>query len=379
MSNRRIGLNAHLASAKPGYRRAGVSGYIANIIERLPAAAPDLQLVAFAGRETPLPQGLTVRRTRLPTHRPLWRIFWEQALAPWAARAAGLSLFHAMAFVAPALTPCPFVVTVYDLSFLREPERLSRARRFYLSRFTRPSCRRAAHVIAISASAKSETQALLNVPGERISVIYPGVDPGLGPVEPAQVEAFRRRRGLPDRFILALGTLEPRKNLVTLIRAYAALPAELRARVGLALVGGNGWLYKDIIAAIEELGLAGQVMTPGYAPQDELALWYSAATVLAYPSLYEGFGIPIVEAMRCGAPVIASDSSSLPEAVGAAGLLLPPRDEAAWTETLVRVLGDAALREELRARGLAHSRQFTWERAAQQTAEVYRRVLGLAA
>jgi glycosyltransferase involved in cell wall biosynthesis len=280
-----------------------------------------------------------------------------------------------MAFALPLRWRGPSVVTIYDLSFIRHPERLSAARRLYLRTFTRASARRARRVIAISRSGRDEIHELLGVPLEQIDVAYPGVDESFAPLPPAEVEAFRREKGLPERYILYLGTLEPRKNLDTLIRAYARLPQ--RRDVKLVLAGGRGWGTDAIFALIEKLGLEGDIIRPGYIAGNELPMWYNAAEIFAYPSVYEGFGMPLVEAMACGVPVITSNTSSLPEAAGPAGVLLPPTDVEAWVGELARLLDDEAVRQNLARRGQQHARKFRWTATARQTADAYHRALSV--
>ncbi|MCZ7543730.1 MAG: glycosyltransferase family 4 protein [Anaerolineae bacterium] len=286
---------------------------------------------------------------------------------------ARVDLHHGMAFVTPLLSPCPSVVTVYDLSFMHYPEYFRPLNRLYLRLMTPLSCRRARRVIAISESTARDVAGALGVPASRIDVAVPGVDARFfEPIPDARMAAFRAARGLPPRFLLFLGTLEPRKNLLTLLRAYAALPDRA---VKLVLAGGRGWLYGEIFDAIASLGLDGDVLTPGYVPDDELPLWYRAAEAFVYPSIYEGFGLPLLEAMASGAPVVAADTSSLPEAVGDAGLLVPPTDVEAWAGALAQAIDAPAWRAEAGAWGRARARQFSWARTAAQTAKTYRRAL----
>jgi glycosyltransferase involved in cell wall biosynthesis len=190
-----------------------------------------------------------------------------------------------------------------------------------------------------------------------------------------QVEQFRQEKQLPFQFFFFLGTLEPRKNLVTLIHAYAALPANIRQEVHLVLGGGKGWQYDDIFEAIATHRLENEVHTVGYIPTEEVVLWYNAAIALVYPPIFEGFGIPIIEAMACGKPVLASNTSSLPEAAGEVGLLLPPDDVQAWTQALLRAIEDQPWRNEASIQGQAWAKQFTWQRTAQQTLASYECVL----
>ncbi len=369
-----VGLNAHLLSGQAGYRRAGIHGYIANTLRHLPDADPGLRYTVFTGEGNPPDHPrLAVRRSRLPASRPVTRILWEQAAQPW--QTGGLDLLHGMAFVSPALSRCPTVVTIYDLSFLYYPDRLPALRRLYLRLLTGLSARRARRVIAISQSTARDIQAALGVPGERIDVAVPGVGEHFSPPSPEAVAAFRAGRGLPERFILHLGTLEPRKNLPVLLEACARLPRRLREEASLILVGGAGWGVERLRETIARLGLEGYVRLEGYAPDDELPLWYGAASTFVYPSVYEGWGMPIVEAMACGTPVLAANASSLPEAAGDAGLLLPPDQIDAWAEGLRRALEDPAWREEARRRGLEHAARFSWAQTALQHTRCYRQAL----
>ncbi len=369
-----IALNAHLLSGEASYRSAGIHGYLYNTLAHLPEAAPEFDYILFVGAGHP-PQcdKWRVQRAALPTQNPAIRIVWEQALQPFALAQARPDLLHGMAFSLPVLWGGPSVVTIFDLSFLRYPERLSASRRLYLRVVTRTSAQRARRVIAISESGRQEIHALLGVPLDKIDVALPGVDPRFAPLPGDEVERFRQQAGLPERFILFVGTLEPRKNLNTLLRAYTRLPQ--RDKVKLVLAGAKGWQTGPLFALIEELNLLRDIQLPGYISSEDLPMWYNAAQVFVYPSVYEGFGLPLVEAMACGTPVIASDTTSLPEAVGADGILVPPMKVDAWTEALGHLLDDADARTDLARRGPLHAQQFTWMETARQTAASYRRAL----
>jgi glycosyltransferase involved in cell wall biosynthesis len=365
-----VGLNGHLLSGAASYRSAGVHQYILHLLRHLPEAG--CRVTAFLGPSSPVEAGWEVRRSRLPTHRPLARILWEQAFQPAALRQTGVDLAHGPAFVAPLAAPCPTVVTVHDLSFLRFPHLFRPANRLYLRLFTRASVRRARQVIAVSAHAADETVRLLGADPHKVHVVYHGVDPLFRPLPPDEVAAWREARGLPERLMLAVGTLEPRKNLPRLIEAFANLR---RPDLTLALVGGRGWYEQEIFTCVERLGVKGQVIFPGYVANEELLWWYNAATVFAYPSLYEGFGLPVLEAQACGTPVLTADSSALPEAAGDGALLVDPYRVEAIAEGLRRLLDDEGLREQMRQRGLAHAARFNWQHAAAETVAVYHQAL----
>jgi glycosyltransferase involved in cell wall biosynthesis len=212
----------------------------------------------------------------------------------------------------------------------------------------------------------------LGLPAEKVTVAYPGISAAFRPLPQAEVEAFRARRGLPERFILYLGTLEPRKNLSTLIRAFGQV-SRGQHDLALVLAGAKGWLYADLFKLTQDLGLADRVMFPGFVPAEELPLWYNSATVFAYPSSYEGFGLPVIEALACGRPVVTSDVSSLPEAGGSAAILVSPESPEALAGALERALGWGPAE---RAQGPAQAASFTWAATAAQTVRAYRRALG---
>jgi glycosyltransferase involved in cell wall biosynthesis len=370
-----IGLNAHLLSLTETYRGAGINCYIRNLLTYLPRVDRDNRYTAFLGDGRFTSAGLALKLSRLPTSRPVIRILWEQAVQPFALKKERVDLLHALAFVVPLLSPCPSVVTIYDLGFLLYPEGFKRAKRFYLSLFTRLSARRARRIIAISESTKRDVVRLLGVSPDKVDVVYCGVDEAFRPLAEDQVAGFRAKRGLPERFILFVGTIEPRKNITMLIEAFANLPTCQLANLKLVIGGAKGWFYQDVFARVEELGLEEEVIFPGYIPVSELPLWYNAAELFVYPSLYEGFGLPPLEAMACGTPVIVANTSSLPEVVGEAGLTVNPLDVEGLTGAMRQALDDEDLRRGMRERGLLRARGFSWAKTARETVEVYRRAM----
>jgi glycosyltransferase involved in cell wall biosynthesis len=370
-----VGINAHLLAGKAGYRQAGIHQYIAQVLRTLPKEEGQLRYTIFTQQGDYLARpDLMMVPSRWPTERPLARIAWEQLIWPWLARRHRLNLLHSMAFVTPLVAPCPTVVTIYDLSFRHYPESFPRGQRWYLQSQTARSVRQAWRVITISESGRQDVHRFFGAPLKQIDVVYPGVGNEYRPFPAAAVRQFRQQKGLPERFVLHVGTLQPRKNIPVLLEALAQLK---EPDVYLVLVGGKGWLFEEIFARVEALGLQKQVIFTGYVAAEELPLWYNAASLLAFPSLYEGFGMPIIEAMACGTPVIAADNSSIPEAVGEAGLLFAPQVVESLLEKLTAVLHSPELADTLRERGLRQAQNFSWECAGRQTAETYRRALGL--
>jgi glycosyltransferase involved in cell wall biosynthesis len=375
-----VALNAHLLSRAAGYRTAGIHSYIDGLLRALPAALPaNWQLTAFVGGLNPAHYDeIAMRRAALfgrpfDTEPPLRRIIWEQALQPW--QLGGFDLHHALAFAAPLWLRQPCAVTVYDLSFIHHPGRLPAARRLYLRLLTAITCQRAKAVFAISESTARDVVTTLRIAPEKVHVIAPGTDRRVyRPLPPDAVRAFRAAQGLPERFWLFIGTLEPRKNLPTLLEAYAALPDS--QRLPLILGGGRGWDCEPIFDAVARYNLGAWVRFPGFIPPADLPFWYNGAEAFIYPSVFEGFGLPVLEAMACGTPVIVSDASSLPEVAGDAGMRVKPDDVGAWTAALARAADDADWRQAARERGIERAARFTWSEAARRTAAVYRSIVG---
>ncbi|MEA3344762.1 MAG: glycosyltransferase family 1 protein, partial [Chloroflexota bacterium] len=281
---------------------------------------------------------------RLWTH---LRLSWEMAQHP-------PDLLFVPAHVLPLLHPRRSVVTVHDLGFRFFPQAHRTLDRWYLEWSTRYHARAAAHLLADSEATKRDLIELYGVPPERITVVYPGRDESLQPVaDPDAIAQIKKRYGIGGEYILHIGTLHPRKNLAHLVEAFALLREGLPQGSAwrLVLAGRKGWLYEPLFRRIAELGLEEEVIFTGYVPQPDLAPLLSGARCFAFPSLYEGFGFPVLEAMSCGTPVVCSNASSLPEVAGDAALLVDPQDTQAWAEAMERVLTDGELRRSLIQRG----------------------------
>jgi glycosyltransferase involved in cell wall biosynthesis len=285
-------------------------------------------------------------------------------------------VLHCPVNVVPLAAPCPAVVTIHDLGFIRFPERYTTAKRRYLHTMTTLSARRAAHIITPAESGRQEVIELLKVAPEKVTAIPEGVAPRFRPLPVEEVESWRREKALPERFVLYVGTLEPRKNLPLLLKAFARWRQARPEEAGLKLVlgGAKGWLYEEIFRLVESLGLQADTLFPGYLGESELPLWYNSAACFVYPSVYEGFGLPPLEAMACGCPVITSNTSSLPEVIGQAGIMVGPDDETGLTGALDRLLTDKAEHARLREAGLKRATEFTWQETARRTLEIYRQV-----
>ena len=370
-----VGLMATLLSTAPTYRSAGIHQYSIRLLEHLPRQEARFEYRAFVmDRDYAPPAGVSVQRPKRLAVTPSRRILWEQtkvAAASWR-----LDLMHGFAYALPVLTRTPAVVTVHDLTFIRFPQAFPASKQRYLAAMTARSCRQARAIIADSQATATDLQNLLGAPAAKIHVIYPGVDERYRPLPPEQVELRRLQYGWPQRFILMLGTLEPRKNHLGLLEAYARYRRAARQPLPLLIGGGKGWHFQQISRRVQALGLEDVVHFLGFVPWEALPWLYNAATLFVYPSRYEGFGLPVAEAMRCGTPVITSNVSSLPEVAGAAALTLNPDDADALADALVRLLqGSPQQLRMMRSRGMVQAARFSWAQTALQTTHVYNRVL----
>lgn len=380
-SGPRIGINAQIVTFRAGYRQAGVSRFTEHLIRALQRRDTSGQYSVFVndtGRGGFIDSdNMRFHCTRWPTIKPAARILWEQTLLPLHAR--GLDVLHCPVNVLPLLAPGPAVLTIHDLTFLRFPDRFRPERRRYLTALTRLSARRATKVMTDSANTRQDVIDLLGVPSDRVEVVYGAYDDDFHPYPADEVAAFRAQKGLPNQFILSVGTLEPRKNVELLIAAYRLLIARTGGAWPLVVAGGKGWMFDRIFEAVRDAGLDSRVLFPGYVARDELPLWYAAASVFVYPSLYEGFGLPPLEAMACGTPVIVSNASSLPEVVGDAGRQVDPHDPESLAAALEELLASKERREHMAQAGLRQAARFTWDQAADQASRIYREAARMAA
>lgn len=365
-----IGIDCRL----PTYRMGGISQYAIYLVQALAVVAGEERFTIFHSRKEERdfrPSG-DARFARGQLWTPCHHRLERQALAVelWP---HDLDLFHSPDFIPPASGARRRIITVHDLTFLHYPNFLTAdSRRFYSDQIVW-AVSVADHIIADSEATRRDIITLLGVAPSKVTAIHMAANP-LYSIMPAphELATTAAEYDLERGFILSVGTLEPRKNLPLLLRAYQVLRAHHGVTVPLVLVGNRGWIYDEIFATIDKLGLRDHVRHLAGVSDVKLAHLYHLAGVLAFPSHYEGFGLPALEAMHCGCPVVASDRGSLPEVVGAAGLAVDPDEEPAWVEALAAVLADSALADALRQKGYDQARRFTWEAAAQQTMAVYR-------
>lgn len=308
-----------------------------------------------------------------PKRSPLGRSLWEAFSLPALVRQTNVDVFHAPAFIAPSRLPCPSVVTIHDCAFLRYGETIRPLRRFMYRRAIPRSTRQAAIVLADSESTRRDVVELMAIDGNKARVAPLGVGEEffIDEVSPEAEQRIRRLLQVDGNFILTAGTIEPRKNLDTLLRAYARLRETSDNTPPLVIVGRVGWLSDRLSSLTRELDVEKHVRFPGFIDDADLPSLLSMATVFVCVSLYEGFGLPPLEAMAAGTPVIVSNTSSLPEVVGDAGLLVEPTDAEAIAHAMSQLIGDPQRHERLAQSGRERARTFTWKRVAQDALSAY--------
>lgn len=380
----RIGINALLISAVQSYRSAGISRYTLNLLNALRTVNSSHEYTIFVSEREVVEQlpslsgSNVIQISQSPMH-PARRVLWEHLHLAGEARRRGLHLLHAPTNILPLRLSCPGIITIHDLAFLRFPSFFRPTRRTYQQWFTPQSARHAALIIAVSEHTRRDAIELLKVPEERIRVIYPAVEAcGVSAPSAEAIQAFRQRRQLPEHFILFLATLEPRKNIPRLLDAYHLLKRETDLPHALVLAGAKGWYTHTLEQQVRALGLEKHVRFVGYVPEEEKKLWYYTADLFAYPSLYEGFGLPVAEALACGVPVVASDAASLPEVVGddaafgeRAVFTADPYDTESLARAMQQGLSDNALRQQFRVRGLARIQHFAPGAIARQIIQAH--------
>lgn len=373
----RIGLDGKLLTLRAG----GIGRYAINLTRAMLAEAaarqPELEFVVFTAPQTSrrVMDDLRGRcdEQYLGAKSSMLR---SLALIPAALRRLRIDVFHGMDHVGiPFIGRTgKYVVTVHDVIPLVLPQTFTPRHRAIVKLALARVRRKADLIIVPSQAVKRDVVQYLGVGEARVAVTAHGCEPRFHPV--ADETAYRgvaAKYGLPARYVLAVGTLEPRKNLITLLRSFALLRGTVGCdpALGLVLAGARGWLDDPVFETVRSLGLEEVVCLPGFIDDDDLPAVYRGAELVAFPSLYEGFGLPLVEAMACGVPVVTSNTSAMPEVAGGAALLVDPRNPEEIAVAIGRLLRDDALRQSLRVNGIARAGQFSWETAARQTLDAY--------
>jgi glycosyltransferase involved in cell wall biosynthesis len=376
-----IAINAQLVSFAGSYRSAGVSRYTYTLLSGLCQVTANQRYTAFvnAGEASGIVTSPLAGHDEVKlvpsggtSSSPATRIRWEQLVLPGELRRRQVQVFHSPVNVLPFRVPCASVVTVHDLAFLRYPQYYRPSRRIYQRFFTANSVKRSTRVVAVSEATKRDLVERFRLSPERIDVVHPVVDDDFRPcLDKAVLGAFRAQRQLPERYILFLGTLEPRKNLTGLLEAYARLRQRDEEAPHLVIAGAQGWYYQTIFERVRALHLQPYVTFAGYVLRVEQPLWYAASELFVYPSVYEGFGMPVAEALACGIPTITSNVSSLPEAGGPVALQVDPGNVEALACAMHSSLADESASPRTLIEGPRWSSQFSCLGAAEAYTKIY--------
>ena len=371
----KIGIDATALPQEP----VGAGVYIINLLRALGDLNTGHELVVFlhenARNYLEMDETTNILQVVLPDRNPALRLVWEQIMLPKLVKRYKIDLLHSLHYTSPFLLACASVVTIHDLTFFLFPELHKLSKRLFFPSVIRASARKADALITVSENTRQDSIRLLHVPEEKIFAVQLGVDEIFHPIKDNGLRRkIYQQYQLPEKFILYVGLVEPRKNLPLLIRSFRTLVEEGFSH-RLVIAGRLGWMYQEVFKQIETLGLEDRIKFTGYVPRQNLPIVYNLAELFVYPTLYEGFGLPVLEAMACGTPVVTSNISSLPEIVGNAGILVTPGEESALAEAMVKVLSDPKMQENLAEKGIRRSKNFSWKRTAKETLQVYQHVL----
>lgn len=348
--------------------QAGTAVYTSNLVNSLKRGEDQPKYHLFSAN---LPRKMGEKKTMGSRLDTLYRdLIWTHIILPRQARRARLDVLHMPANIIPVRVSCPTVVTILDTTVLESPQNFTLWHRNY-SRFLIPwAAKHASRIITISEQSKRDIVRLLGIDEKKVVVTHLAASSRFQLVTSSAISEIKLRYKLRDRFILIVGTLEPRKNLKRLLRALSLL-RQYDDSFNLVHAGPQGWLFEDIMEEVSQLELGDSVRFLGHVPLNDLVVLYNAATLFVYPSLYEGFGLPVLEAMSCGCPVVTSNISSLPEVIGDAGILVDPYNEKEISAAIKEIWLNDSIAKDLGKKGLDRSKIFSWERCARETYDVY--------
>ncbi len=364
----RIGFDARL----PAYHQGGIATWIREVLNALQSQSTAHDFTILESRKARFSLAGRFNRSTLytPCHHALEKYALSVELLP-----KRLDLLHSPDFIPPLRGARRHVITIHDLHFLHYPQYMTKeSRRYYRGQLGR-AVRQADHILTVSRATQRDIMDLLQVPAERITTQHHGVSHDFKPLSAAFLDEQRRELDLPQDFFLCVGTFEPRKNVIALLEAWHLLREQLPDAAPLVLAGRRGWLFDETLQRIEEMQIADDIIWRENVPQEALPALYNLASALVMPSIYEGFGLPALEAMACGTLPIVSNVSSLPEVVGDVGIQIDPMDRDALAAAMMRALTDSDWKAEQEAAGVKRAARFTWEKHVQVLLQVWDRVL----
>lgn len=357
----------------------GTGVYAYNILLEICQIDPKNEYCFFTNRESEKTfnfQNKNIKTITLPfrAHNVYIRIFWEQFVLPFYLKKQKINVLFSPSVVLPVLSKCKNVICIHDLIPFHLNGKYTLFRSFYIKIMTRVSARKADHILTVSQNSKAEIRRFCGVSADKISVGYNSINLNIKFPEVEKWDSFQKANGIPQKYLLFVGTLEPGKNLIVLIRSFKLLIEKYNVNHKLVIAGGKGWLYKKIFQEVKSQGLTDRVIFTGYVPDKVLGALYKNADVFTLPSLYEGFGIPVLEAMYFGTPVIVSNRSSLPEVVGKAGLIIDPDDETLLAESINNIIKNYDLRNNLIKKGFMQANKFSWNKTARIAMDTFNKV-----
>jgi len=374
-----IGINARCLQRS----RAGIAQYVYYLLLYLKKVDRKNQYVLFLGSNNYIYDDIESLDflcdvSRMSTKNQFFKIAWQHLYLPLRIKDLKIEVFHEPTFVAPYFKKCSTVITIHDLSYKLLPDCYTLRNRLYLEWLMERSINSSDKIIAISENTKKDLLLNYKIKEEKVKVVYEGVDEAFRPIadlKNGSLDMVKAKYGIRGDFILTVSLISPRKNMVNLIRAFSMLKKKGAINHQLVIVGKKGWLYKEVFEEAIASNYEKDIIFCDFVPQYDLVALYNAAGVFVYPSLYEGFGLPLLEAMACDCPVVASNCSSIPEVCADAALLVDPHDPAAFSEAILRILSGVTLRKSLVEKGRVRVSVFPWEKTAEETIKVYNSAL----
>ncbi len=371
----RIGINARYLQNT----RTGIEQQIYHILLHLKMLDRNNEYVLFLNSNKKVSVdivdlGFRYEVSRFPTTNQILKIAWQHLYLPCRIKNLRIDVFHEINFIAPFFKQCPTVITVHDLAFKFVSDSFTLRNRLYIEQLMKRSIDTSDRVIAVSECTKKDIMLNYKIKEQKVKVIYPGIDESFHPITDLKEKIsnlVKAKYGITRNFILTVSLISPRKNLINLIRAFTRLKKKGAIDHQLVIVGKKGWLFKEVFEEAATSNYKKDIIFCGFVPQDDLVMLYNAADVFTYPSLYEGFGLPLLEAMACGCPVVTSNLSSIPEVCSDAALLVDPHDPAGLADAIFRILADSCLKKSLVEKGRMRASAFSWRRTAEETMRLY--------
>ena len=368
----RIGINARYIQSP-----YGIATYLLNLILNLKKIDNKNEYVLFFSGDRPIPEvilgaGFDYDISKIPTSNQILKLLWPHLYLPYVIKKNKIDLFHESSFIAPVFKRCPTVITVYDIAYLYIPSCFTYRQKLYFRSLLSGSIKRSDLIIAISENTKKDIINNFAVSPDKVQLVYGGVDETFRPFEDREeLERIRKVYKIKGDFILSVSGITPRKNFIRLIKAFKLLKDQRKIDAQLVVVGGKGWSYEGVFREVALSGLEEEVIFCGYVPKEHLLCLYNMADVFVFPSLYEGFGLPILEAMACATPVVASNASSMPEVCGEAALMVDPHNIEELASAISEVRDNVYLRQALVEKGLEQVNKFSWKKTAEETLAAY--------